>query len=54
MSDLAAIREDDRTHPAYTAFVIATKDSRLKAAALRAAWQWFRDGWDARARDGSK
>lgn len=52
MSDLAAIREDDRTHPAYTAFVIATKDSRLKAAALRAAWQWFRDGWDAR--EGSK
>lgn len=47
MADLACIPNNEREHPAYTAFVIATKDSRLRSKALTEAWRWFRDGYDA-------
>lgn len=53
MADLSAVPEDEREHPAYTSFVVATANARLTHREVLMIWSFYKVGWIDGRRDGA-
>jgi len=48
MSDMSLIADEQKTHPAWPAFVESMQGRAYGRGPLNSAWAFFRRGWDAR------
>lgn len=50
-SDLSALTDEDRGHPAYPSFVENLRGRAWGPEAVHAGWHMFAAGWDSKTED---